>query len=294
MEESIFEKGCLVQLTMSKWGGYKQIKKNTLDQMITNGNTHWVSARKNLVEPGSMKPINRITNAARGWLNSRSLPFPIPRMAFVPKESIDYVDAKLQQFQTDFYNAVNDFAYEYDQYLRLDAQEYLGDLFQEVDYPIDIKSRFRFDWRFLTLNVPNGNTKLLAPEVYAREKEKFIQTMEDARNMAVNALREEFAGMVEHLTERFSPNGGTKPKIFKNSTVDNFYEFFQTFKERNIFADDQLTELVTRAQSVLEGVSTDEIRNDEDLKRTIRMGMADIESTIAQTFQRPRRAVILD
>ena len=32
--------------------------------------------------------------------------------------------------------------------------------------------------------------------------------------------------------------------IFKNGTVNNFYEFFETFKDRNIFKDAQLAELV--------------------------------------------------
>jgi len=34
--------------------------------------------------------------------------------------------------------------------------------------------------------VPNGKSGILSPEIYEREKEKFIQTMEEARTLASN------------------------------------------------------------------------------------------------------------
>ena len=292
MEENIFQKGCLVQLTMSKWGGIKQIKKNTLAEMVVNADHTWVTASKKLVEPASLKPICKIANAARASLNAFSLPFPISGMVFIPKDLINNIDEDLQGFQSDFNLAVDEFSMDYDN-LRRDAEECLGDLFNEIDYPVDIKSKFNFNWRFLILDVPNGNTRLLAPEVYEREKTKFIETMEDARRMATEALREEFATMVEHISERFS-NSGIKPKIFKSSTVDSFYDYFQTFKERNIFEDDQLSELVKQAQMILDGTSTEEIRSNGDLKETIRTGMVGIESAIVDVFKRPRRRIIMD
>ena len=292
MEENIFLKGCLVQLTMSKWGGIKQIKKNTLAEMVVNADHTWVTASKKLVEPTSLKPICKIANAARASLNAFSLPFPISGMVFIPKDLINNIDEDLQGFQSDFNLAVDEFSMDYDN-LRRDAEECLGDLFNEIDYPVDIKSKFNFNWRFLILDVPNGNTRLLAPEVYEREKTKFIETMEDARRMATEALREEFATMVEHISERFS-NSGIKPKIFKSSTVDSFYDYFQTFKERNIFEDDQLSELVKQAQMILDGTSTEEIRSNGDLKETIRTGMVGIESAIVDVFKRPRRRIIMD
>jgi len=214
-------------------------------------------------------------------------------MVFVPKDLINTVDEKLGGFKIKFNQKVQDFIQDYSS-LRETARTYLGELFNEIDYPIDIGSKFNFNWRFIILDVPNGDTKLLAPEVYAREKEKFIQTMEEARSMAIDALREEFAQMVERITERFTQNGIGKPKIFKNTTIDSFYDFFQTFKDRNIFQDDELTTLVNRAQAVLNGTHVDQIRSNEILKEDIRSGMVDIEGTIEELFNRPRRKVVMD
>ncbi len=43
--ENMFEKGCLVQLSISKWGGVKKITDNQLAQMT---DVHeWLTATKN-------------------------------------------------------------------------------------------------------------------------------------------------------------------------------------------------------------------------------------------------------
>ena len=289
--ENMFEKGCLVQLYISKWGGVKKINDNQLAEMIE---THeWLTATKKLVDPESLKPICKVGNSARTYLTSISLPFPIQGMVFIPKEMITRVDQKLEGFKTEFNQTVTTFLDDYDK-LRETAMVYLGDLFNEVDYPVHVEKKFSFAWRFIILDVPNGKSGILSPEIYEREKEKFIQTMEEARTMAIESLREEFGSMVERITERFTQSGDGKPKVFKNATVESFYEFFETFKERNIFRDQQLDELVERAQAVLGGVSAESIRTNADLKENIRAGMAEVEGVMAVALARPRRKIVMD
>ncbi|MDZ7760041.1 MAG: DUF3150 domain-containing protein [Desulfovermiculus sp.] len=290
---NIFEQGCLIQLSVSKWGGVKKLSKDQIAKMVENGNTDWVSATKKLVDPESLKPICKVTNTARSWLASISLPFPIPGMVFVPRDLIERVDETLSQYRSEFWGKVNAFQQDY-AWLREKARLYLGELFNEVDYPLDIEKPFSFAWRFVILDVPNGNTRILAPEVYEREKEKFIQTMEEARGMAIEALREEFAQMVERISDRFTTGPDGKPKVFKNSTVQSFYEYFETFRDRNIFQDEALSELVDQAQRVLSGRSAEEIRNNQNLREQIRQNMASIEETMGEVFNQPRRKIRIE
>ena len=289
--ENIFEKGCLVQMSVSQWGAAKKVDKRKLAQMVSS--PEWLRASKKLVDPNALKPIAKIANSVRSYLAGISLPFPIQGMLFVPKESITKVDHKLQSYKEIFDNAVDRFISGYDN-LRRTAMVYLEDLFNETDYPVDVQSKFTFAWRFIILDVPNGNVGLLSPEVYEREKEKFIQTMEEARELAIISLREEFASMVERITERFNNGIIGKPKIFKNSTVNSFYEFFETFKERNIFKDDQLTELVNQAQQALDGNTSENIRSNNHIKERIRAGMAEVETHMAELLSRPRRKIVLN
>jgi len=288
--ENMFEKGCLIQLSISKWGGVKKISDSQLAQMT---DVHeWLTATKKLVDPESLKPICKVGNAARTYLAGISLPFPIQGMVFIPKEMITRVDGRLEEFKSEFHQTVTAFLKDYDK-LRETAMVYLGDLFNEIDYPLYVEKKFSFTWRFIILDVPNGKSGILSPEIYEREKEKFIQTMEEARNMAIESLREEFSSMVERITERFTQNGDGKPKVFKNATVESFYEFFETFKERNIFRDEALAQLVERAQAVLGGISAENIRTNDALKGSIREGMAGIENAMATSLARPRRKIVM-
>lgn len=293
MSNNVFQKGCLVQLSVSKWGGVKKINKSKLSKMVDQAEKDWVTATKKLVDPASLKPICKINNAARNWLATISLPFPITGMVFIPKDLINHVDEKLADYKIKFNSSVQDFTLDYSK-LREAAKSYLGELFNEIDYPVDVGAKFNFGWRFVILDVPNGDTKLLAPEVYAREKEKFIQTMEEARGMAIHALRDEFASMVERITERFTQNADGSAKIFKNTTVQSFYDYFETFKSRNIFKDEDLTELVNRAQTILNGKSVDQIRCNLKLKENIRSQMSDMEMAVSDLMNRPKRRIIID
>jgi hypothetical protein len=203
------------------------------------------------------------------------------------------VDGRLEELKGEFNATVNEFLGDYDQ-LREVASVHLGDLFNEMDYPVDVKSKFGFMWRFIILDVPDGTAGILAPEVYEREKDKFVRTMEEARELAIQSLREEFGGMIARITERFSNGHDGKPKVFKNGTVNNFYEFFETFRERNIFKDDHLAELVERAQAVLGGESAESIRSSEQLKERIRADMEDVEKAMAEVLSMPRRKIVMD
>ena len=108
------------------------------------------------------------------------------------------------------------------------------------------------------------------------------------------SLREEFSGMIQRITERFTNGDNTKPKVFKNGTINNFYSFFETFKARNIFGDKELAELVERARAVLGGQNATTIRSNDELKEQIRDGMAGVENAMDEMLSRPRRRIVMN
>ena len=118
--------------------------------------------------------------------------------------------------------------------------------------------------------------------------------MDEARQLVILSLREEFTAMVERITERFTNGPDGKPKVFKNATVNNFYEYFEIFKKRNIFSDKQLAELVGGAQKILGGQSVETIRSNGHIKERIRSGMGEVEAAMAEILSRPRRKIVLN
>lgn len=220
--ENMFEKGCLVQLSASVWRAARKVNIEQLSDMDVSRD--WLSTTKKLVDPDSLKPLNKVVNTARSYLTGVTLPFPLHGMAFIPKEMISRVDASLETYKSEFNAAIATFLSKYDQ-LREVAMVHLGDLFNEFDYPVDVQKKFCFVWRFVILN---------------------------------------------------------------------FYEYFETFKERNIFKDDQLAELVERAQEILGGQSAETIRSDDQIKEQIGKAMKDVEASMAEILSMPRRRIIMN
>lgn len=291
--ENIFSYGCLIQLSISQWGASRKLPKNVIERMA-NGKSNWLKGSKNLVEPESLKAIKKIANSARTYLNTISLPFPIKGLLFTPKDLISTIDAKLQGIKEDFLREVENFSYEYPT-LRNDAIFHLGEYANQLDYPIDIKSRFGFEWRFITLDTPaNGNLGILSPELYEREKQKFISTMDEAKDMAVNALHQEFLSLISHMIERLSPEVDGTQKTFRDSLIDNFNQFFETFKQRNIFQNEDLAELVNRAQNILHNTTPDNLRNNMGLCDRITNDMQQVKNALSEAIiNLPKRKITL-
>ena len=69
---------------------------------------------------------------------------------------------------------------------------------------------------------------------------------------------------------------------------------FQTFKERNVFEDQGLSELVDRAKAVLNGTSAGAIRESSYLKDHISAGMQDVYKKVEEMLNVPRRKIVMD
>lgn len=112
--------------------------------------------------------------------------------------------------------------------------------------------------------------------------------------MVIQSLRTEFVRLIDRITESFITGPDGKLRVFKNATVENVLEFFETFRSRNIFKNAQLTELVERANETLGGHTTATIRSNDQLKKMMHNDMKEIETAIAEIFERPRRKIILN
>jgi hypothetical protein len=195
-------------------------------------------------------------------------------------------------FKERFWNKVSDFEALYE-VGREEAQTVLKDLFNETDYPTDIRSKFRFEWRYLTLGIP-GKTHLLTPEIYEREKEKFQDLMEETRELSMIAIREGFAQVVDHLVERLGGNNG-KPKVLTNNLFNKLNEFIDDLELKNIFEDKTLTELAQQAREIIGGISPYNLKYSKGLREKVRGDMESVKSAIDAAIEdMPRRKIRLD
>ncbi|MFY9269001.1 MAG: DUF3150 domain-containing protein [Candidatus Manganitrophaceae bacterium] len=279
----IFEKGCLVQLSVSIWGGRIKLSSSALQ---VDADPALIKATKYLVDRECLKPVERVRNEARSYLYEKTLPFPIPGVLFIPKELIGKIDERLKAYQTDFNEQAEAFSKNYDFFMQ-GARLRLNSLYDPADYPADIRSKFSFSWRFLVLDSP-GQSGMLTPEIYEREREKFQRTIEEFHDLAGAALRARFAEMVDHVVDRLS---GEK-KVFRDSLIENIRGFLSDFSQLNINDDQALEAQVNRCRAILDGVDPKTLRSDEWFRGEIAKRMGTVQEQLdAMMINRFKRKI---
>lgn len=288
-QNGIFKKACLIQLSSSIWQGTRMLEQGVVEKM--GKNSDWVKARKFLINPEYLGPIKTTVHQARNSVQKYALPFPITALYLVPKEMLTRIDSILEHYKNEFWTRMGEFQLQYE-VAKEEARDVLGPLFSEADYPEEISPKFNFEWRFLTLDVP-GKTGILPPEVYEREKQKFQNMMEDTRELAMTALRQEFGDIVQHLVERLTSDNG-KPKALKSSMFNKLTEFLNGFGSRNLFEDDKLAELASQAKEVIGGISPYVLKYNDTLREQLSASMHRIKEAVDASIEEfPRRKIRL-
>jgi len=288
--ENIFKEACLLRLSISTWAGLKQLDPSVMERI---GESEWLKGRKVLIDHEYLAPVKTTAGKARCMIKKQALPFPISGLNLVPKEQISAIENQLQDLRHEFNANVRMFMRNYAT-ARSEAREALGDLFDPLDYPIDPADRFSFHWQYVNLAMP-GNSQLLSPILYEREREKFLNLMEETRDQAIAALRIEFAELVSHLTDRLGTNGDSKPKILRSSVLQKLNEFLDNFSNRNLFEDEELHSLVGFTRDIITGVDTEILRDNQALRESIRQDMAGVKSEIDRAvMDLPRRRIYME
>ena len=133
----------------------------------------------------------------------------------------------------------------------------------------------------------------LNPELYQQECDRVTARFEEAVHLTEQAFTEELAKLVEHLSDRLSGQSDGKPKIFRNSAIDNLTAFFERFRQLNISSSAQLDELVDRAQQIVQGVPPQTLRDNQVLRQTVAAELSEVRTVLEDLLiDRPRRNIL--
>ena len=111
--------------------------------------------------------------------------------------------------------------------------------------------------------------------------------------MAEEAFSAELSKLVSHLTERLSGQEDGKPKIFRDSAVENLNDFFQRFRALNIGSSEQLDQLVVQVQNVVRGIEPQQLRDTQSLRQQVATQLSGVQSVLdGLMVDRPRRNIL--
>lgn len=284
-----------VRLAFTWFGTRKSLspqqKEEAADSFGAEGT--FLSAAKKLFD--TRHPAFKNVTAARGravslW-KGMTLPYPEPGIRLIRQDDLAVFDVQLTSLRAELDEAVAALDEHYGE-LRAAARERLGRLYNPADYPETLVGLFRVEHDFPNVEAP-GYLRDLSPELFRQEQARVTARFEEAVRMAEEAFLAEFAKLVGHLTERLSGGDDGKPKIFRDSAVENLSEFFQRFRTLNVRSSEELDELVTQAQRVVRGVEPQQLRDNTMLRQQVAAQLSGVQATLdGLLVDRPRRRIL--
>ena len=141
--------------------------------------------------------------------------------------------------------------------------------------------------------MPPSYLEQLNPQLYEEECRRVQSRFDEAVRLAEDAFTAELAKLLSHLTERLSGQDDGKPKIFRDSIVENLSEFFQRFRQLNVRSNEQLDRLVADAQQVIRGVAPQDLRDNSGLRQHVATEMSRVQSVLdGLLVDKPRRNIL--
>ncbi len=253
----------------------------------------YLSAGKKLFD--TRHPAFKNVTAVRGrslqYWRSLSLPFPEPGLRLIRQDQVTSFGDQMNGFQQELVDAVDALDERYHE-LQQAARQRLGSLYNPADYPESLRGLFSMDWEFPAVEPPSYLMQL-NPELYQQECERVAARFDESVRMAEEAFMAELGRLVEHLTERLTGQADGKPKVFRDSAIENLTGFFERFRQLNVRSNDQLDELVDQAQQIVQGVQPQSLRDNQTLRQTVATELVEVQSVLdGLLVDRPRRNIL--
>jgi hypothetical protein len=281
---------------MFVWLGVR--KSLTPDQKSQAADTfgaesEYFSAGKKLLDTSHVayKAVTSVRGRVLAYWKGISLPYPEPGIRLIRQDDIPAFDVQLASLKSELQEAVVTLDEHYAE-LKLAARRRLGRLFNQADYPPSLTGLFDVSYDFPSVEPPDY-LRQLSPQLYEQEAQRVAARFDEAIQLAEQAFTEELAKLVSHLTERLSGSEDGKPKVFRDSTIENLGEFFQRFRHLNVRSNQQLDELVGQAQRVIREVQPQALRDNLSLRQQVATQLSGVQSVLdGLLVDRPRRNIV--
>ena len=253
----------------------------------------FLSAGKKLFNTSApaFRQLTSVKSQATSYYKGVSLPFPEPGLRLIRQDHVDTIQNKMLSLQSELADAVVVLDAQFGE-LTTEARDRLGDLFDPTDYPTSLAGAFQIEWSFPTVEAPEY-LRRLNPELFQQECDRVRGQFEEAARLAEAAFADELVKLINHLTERLNGTNDGKAKVFRDTAVTNFNEFFERFRSLNIGSNAELDELVDHARNIVSGVDPQSLRSESALRQQISTQLSTVQASLdGLMVDRPRRNII--
>jgi hypothetical protein len=284
-----------VRLSFTWFGTRKSLspqqKEEAADSFGAEG--AYLSAAKKLFDTRhpAFKAVSAVRGRAISLWKGLSLPFPESGIRLIRQDDVSVFDVRMNSLRAELGDAVKELDEHFVE-LKGAARARLGRLFNATDYPHSLVGLFQVEHDFPSVDAPEY-LRELSPELFHQEQARVAARFEEAVRLAEEAFTAEFAKVVGHLTERLGGTEDGKPKVFRDSVIENVSEFFERFRVLNVRSNDQLDELVEQAQRIVRGLEPQQLRDNGQLRQQVVTQLSGVQSVLdGLMVDRPRRRII--
>ena len=252
-----------------------------------------LAASKRLVDAAhpAFKAVTSVRTRIMSLFKGISLPYPEPGVRLIRQDDMQMFDLQMTTLKAELEQAVERLDQRYGE-LREAARERLGTLFDAGDYPASLLHLFNVEYDFPSVEPPDY-LRQLNPQLYERECQRVAARFDEAVELAETAFTDELAKLVSHLTERLSGSDDGKPKVFRDSAVENLCDFFERFRQLGVRSNEQLDALVVQAQQTVRGIQPQQLRDSRALRQHVVTELSAVESVLdGLLIDRPRRNIL--
>jgi hypothetical protein len=253
----------------------------------------FLSAGKKLLDTThpAFKAVTTIKGRIIALWKSMSLPYPEPGIRLIRQDQIETFNTQIDSLKAELDEAVRQLDQHYAD-LKSAARDRLGSLYNPADYPGSLLGLFQVAWDYPSLQPPDYLAQL-NPEIYQQECERVSARFDEAVQLAETAFIEELQDLVSHLTERLTGEADNRPKVFRDSAINNLTEFFQRFRQLNVRSNDQLDNLVVQCQQIVRGVEPQTLRDSQGVRQRVATQLSQVENVLDTLLvDRPRRNIL--
>ena len=284
-----------MRLQFTWFGVRKSLSPQQKDQAAESFGAagQFLSAGKKLFDTRHprFKAVTAVRHRATAYFQGTSLPYPEPAVRLVRHDDLSALQSRMEAFEAELHDSVEELDAAFDE-LRQTARNQLGRLYAASDYPESLAGLFAMEWEFPSVEPPEY-LRRLSPELYRHECQRASARFDEAVQLAEQMFLSELGDLVSHLAERLRGDVDGKPKVFRDSAVENFTEFFDRFKRLNIRSSEELEALVERAREVVSGVRPQQLRDGSALRGQIAGELTRVQASLEGLLvDRPRRAIL--
>lgn len=237
------------------------------------------------------RQVARVRSEASAYWRCVTLPYPEPGIRLLDQNSLGLFANTMAAYRDRLHAAAAEFAGAYEQ-MKAEARRRLGTLFNEADYPATLEGLFDLEVSYPPIEPPRYLVAL-SPDLYRQEQARVRERFESAIELAEQAFAGELGRLMQHLAERLSGTTDGRPRIFRDSAIENIRGFIDRFERLNVRSSRQLDQLVAQARATVAGLAPRELRTSRSLRESVARDARAIESAVdAFMTDRPRRTIL--